>query len=99
MVVRLKLQYGESLERARVLNRQLALATSFLLTPGAVVCTVLGCWRMGADLNLTGEFAISTGFFSHWQVWLALGAGLQTASVLLNRYANREDLPDDASAV
>jgi hypothetical protein len=44
---------------------------------------------LGADLNLTGQFAISRGLFSHWQVWLALGAAMQAASAVLSRYARR----------
>ena len=36
----------------------------------------LACWRIAADLNWTGSFAISSGLFSHWQAWLA-AASLQ----------------------
>ena len=50
---------------------------------------VLGGWRLGADLNITGKFAISNGIFSHWQVWLALGAALQATSEVLHRMAVR----------
>ena len=54
-----------------------------LLAPAAVVSLVLGLWRVSADLGWTEEFLIANGFFSHWQVWIALSAGLQVASAFL----------------
>src|SRR5260370_41836539 len=54
-----------------------------LLTPAAVVALVLGLWRVSADLGWTEEFLISNGFFSHWQVWIALAITLQVAAVSL----------------
>ncbi|HYZ84606.1 MAG TPA: hypothetical protein VE621_09395 [Bryobacteraceae bacterium] len=56
-----------------------------LLTPVAVVAYALAFWRMGADLNLTGEFFIARGLLSHWQVWLALGIGTQITGATLER--------------
>jgi hypothetical protein len=69
----------------------MALAVSALLTPGAFLASVLALWRIAADLNFTGKFAISTGVFSHWQVWMAVAVLLQTFSRLLARYGKRED--------
>jgi hypothetical protein len=60
-------------------------AMGSLLTPAAAVATVLALWRLGADLRWTGEFAISEGLFSHWQVWLALAFLLQTAASRFSR--------------
>jgi hypothetical protein len=54
-----------------------------LLTPAAVVALVLGLWRVSADLGWTEDFLISNGFFSHWQVWIALAIGLQAAATSL----------------
>ena len=48
-----------------------------LITPGAVIVFVLGLWRLTADLDWTGTFPISTGLFSHWQVWIALAIGMK----------------------
>jgi len=79
MQVHLKIDYGTSLRKAYSFNRQVAQGTAALLVPASVMAFVLGGWRLGADLNLTGQFAISHGLFSHWQVWLALGAGMQIA--------------------
>ncbi|HUS06463.1 MAG TPA: hypothetical protein VMZ52_09215 [Bryobacteraceae bacterium] len=50
----------------------------------------LGFWRLCADLNWTGQFAISKGVFSHWQVWIALGIALQIGSVTLHRYVRND---------
>src|SRR5271165_6368797 len=54
-----------------------------LLSPAAVVALVLGLWRFSADLGWTEEFLIASGFFSHWQVWIVLAIGLQTAAISL----------------
>ncbi|MBI1787234.1 MAG: hypothetical protein HYR60_06740, partial [Acidobacteria bacterium] len=46
----------------------------------------LGFWRLAADLSWTGEFGISSGLFSHWQVWLTAAGLLQWGSWALTRY-------------
>jgi hypothetical protein len=33
-----------------------------------------------------GNFAIPSGFFSHWETWMAAAAGLEFCAVALNRY-------------
>jgi hypothetical protein len=43
-------------------------------------------WRLGADMGFTSSFAIHTGIFSHWQVWLAISVAVQFLAVVLNRY-------------
>lgn len=54
-----------------------------LVTPIAVVVLVFGLWRLSADMGWTGIFPISTGFFSHWQVWIALAIGLKFGGATL----------------
>ena len=61
-----------------------------LLTPAAVVAFVLGLWRVSADLGWTEEFLISNGFFSHWQVWIALAVGLQASATWLAAKINSD---------
>ena len=51
---------------------------------------VLAFWRLAADLNATGQFPISDGLFSHWQIWLASATVLQFSALLLNRYGKAE---------
>jgi len=55
------------------------------MTPLALMAYVLGFWRLASDLGIVGESGI-TGIFSHWQVWIPLGASLQLARVSLIRY-------------
>jgi len=62
-----------------------------LLTPAAVIALVLGLWRVSADLGWAGEFLIAKGFFSHWQVWIALAAGLQIGAAPLAAKINAHD--------
>jgi hypothetical protein len=47
---------------------------------------LLAFWRIAADLSLTASFAIPSGLFSHWQVWLAAAIVLQLCARTLNRY-------------
>src|SRR3954468_5024492 len=99
MQVRLKIDYRTPRRKAISFNLQVAQGTAALLGPASVMAFVLGGWRLGADLNLTGEFAISRGLFSHWQVWFALGAGMQVAATILARFARRHYARTDAAAL
>lgn len=86
MKVRISLRVSPSFARRLARNRELASVAAALLTPAAAMALVLGVWRLGADLKWTGEFAISRGIFSHWQVWIAMAGLLQTCASILNRY-------------
>jgi len=91
MVVRIRFTRGPQVARKRHKNRRIALAASALLTPAAVMAGILAVWRLAADLNWADSFAISSGFFSHWQVWLGAAVLLQSCSHLLNRYGKSGD--------
>jgi hypothetical protein len=82
---------GSRIRRNRGSNRGLALAFAALLTPGAVLACILALWRLAADLSWTKQFAIASGLFSHWQVWMFAAAILQLGSYLLNRYGRGSD--------
>ncbi len=86
MKVTIRLRLGPTFRRGLARNRRLACVVASLLTPAALMALALGIWRLGSDLNLTGEFAISGGLFSHWQVWIAVAGFLQTCASILNRY-------------
>jgi hypothetical protein len=75
--------------RAQTFSRQLANVLVALLTPAALVALVLGIWRVCADLGWTGAFLIAGGFFSHWQVWVALSVGLKMLSSTLIAWGSR----------
>jgi hypothetical protein len=91
MVVRIRLGKGPKVVRKRHKNRRAALVFASLLTPVTVIASILGAWRLAADLRLTGNFAIHTGLFSHWQVWFVCAIVLQTGSRMLNRYGHASD--------
>jgi hypothetical protein len=87
MVVRIRFEMGPRIGVKRTeRNKKLALAAAALLTPAALVASVLAIWRIAADLKFTNSFAIPSGLFSHWQVWLAAAVALQLCSRMLNRY-------------
>jgi hypothetical protein len=68
---------------------QLANVLVALLTPAAVVAFVMGMWRVCADLGWAGAFLIAGGFFSHWQVWIALSIALKMLSSTLIAWGSR----------
>jgi hypothetical protein len=88
MVVRIRFGRGRQVLVNKGKNRSVALALSALMTPAAVMASALGLWRLTADMQLTGEFGIATGLFSHWQVWMVFAALLQGGAWALNRYGH-----------
>jgi hypothetical protein len=73
----------------------LAMAMGALLTLGAITAGILGLWRIAADLKWASDFAISTGLFSHWQVWIAGSAALEVCSRFLHRYARQHSIVEE----
>jgi len=90
MVVRIRFGKGSKVEREGRRNRRLAMVFASFLTPAAVMAAALGVWRLAEDPHWASDFAIHKGLFSHWQVWLAFAALLQTGSYLLNRYGRAD---------
>src|SRR5271170_1643060 len=90
MVVRIRLSSGARVRQKPRKNQHVALALASLLTPLAVMACVLTLWRLAADLNVTGQFPITEGLFSHWQVWVTVATALQFSAILLNRYGKLE---------
>ncbi len=63
-----------------------------LVIPASLIAMVLGLWRLTADVGWTQTFPISTGLFSHWQVWIALAIALKFgASALLAKVKAEPD--------
>jgi len=91
MVVRIRFGRGSHVSRRKGKNRRVALALGALLTPAAVMASVLGLWRLASDMKWTGEFGISSGLFSHWQVWAGCAIALQAGAWALNRYGHDHD--------
>ena len=88
MLVRIRFGKGSRVGTRQGKNRRLASVVAALLTPAGLVAFVLAAWRLAADLNWANSFAIPSGLFSHWQVWLAAAAALQVCSHVLNRYGS-----------
>ena len=91
MVVRIRFGKGLKLGRKRQKNKRLALVLAALLPPSALAAGLLAVWRIAADLNWTSSFAIPSGIFSHWQVWLGAAVALQLCARALNRYGKSGD--------
>src|SRR5258708_12670627 len=93
MRVRIRLSHGPRIQSKKRKNQHVALALASLLTPGAVTACVLAFWRLTADFNATGAFPITSGLFSHWQVWLPGAAPFQIPPLLPNPYGISHPLP------
>lgn len=91
MVVRIRFGKSSKLGWKRQENRRLALLLAAILPPSALAAAVLAIWRIAAGLNWSGNFAISSGIFSYWQVWLAAAVALQMCARALNRYGKSGD--------
>ena len=87
-VMRVRIRFARRSKTAakRGRNQRIAVAVAALLTPAAAMAAALGFWRIAADLSWANSFAIPSGVFSHWQIWLGAAAGLQFCSRVLNRY-------------
>ena len=86
MVVRVAFARSPIIPRDRLKNSGTFQLFSSLLTPISVACVLMGAWKVGDDMEWAEPFAITKGLFSHFQVWFALGAGVQTLSWRLARY-------------
>ncbi|MGA7413131.1 MAG: hypothetical protein WBW33_21825 [Bryobacteraceae bacterium] len=68
-----------------------ALALAALLTPASLAAFTMAIWRVAADLHWTGDFIISSGFLSHWQVWLIAASILLLCASILNRWGTGDN--------
>ncbi len=93
MRLRIRLGEGRPFHRKPGKNRHIAGAVSALLTPASVVAATLAVWGVAADIGLTSQFAITKGFFSHWQVWAGTAVLIHGFSWLLDDYVRRHEAP------
>ena len=91
MVVRIQFPKGSQVSRKPGKNRHVAYTFAALLKPATLMTYVLGLWALSSELKLATEFPFH-GVYSHWQIWFALGAALQIASFMLNRYGTGGEL-------
>ncbi len=62
-----------------------------LLTPVSLGAFVLAAWRLAADIGWAGAFAIESGIFSHWIVWMGIGLMTQFVAATLGREVTEDD--------
>ena len=93
MRIRIQIGRGPLIRKKEGKNRHVAMGAAALLTPVSVMAGTLGIWRICADIGLAGAFAIPSGLFSHWQVWLGIAALLQLLSMALGRYGMKRRAP------
>lgn len=91
MIVRMASAYNPEIRKAVQRTQEIAPVFRHFLMPIAVAGYALAAWRLGADLNLTGEFFISRGLFSHWQVWLALSVGTHLSATYFDRLGRSDN--------
>jgi len=91
MIVRIQLRKGGRVARRSGKNRNAAYTLAALLKPLALMAYVMGIWRLASDMRMTGEF-VFTGMFSHWQVWMGIGAFVHIGSSVLTRYGSGGEL-------
>ncbi|MFL6451457.1 MAG: hypothetical protein ACJ746_27835 [Bryobacteraceae bacterium] len=83
MVIRIRLRTRQSIVD---LQSQVALAFAALFAPCALLAFTICIWSFAAELGLVGQFYVTAGIFSHWQVWLCLAAILLLGARLLGNY-------------
>ncbi len=93
MKVRIRFGKGPKVGKNGRRTRRAALAFAVILRPVAFLVALMGVWRISADLGFTSSFVISSGFFSHWQIWVAAAVCIEFLCHLLNRYGKRTDEP------
>ena len=91
MIVRIRFGNGRPVSLRKGKNIRAARLTASLLGLVAICLGIFGFWRLGEDLGIAGDFVFSTGFLSHWQVWMAAGAMTQYASWRLTRYSRQTE--------
>jgi hypothetical protein len=87
MIVRIRFGHGRLVTSQKGKNSHAARLTASLLSLVAICLGIFGFWRLGEDLGITGDFVFSTGFLSHWQVWIGAGAATEYACWRLTRYS------------
>jgi hypothetical protein len=88
MQIRINIRWTKPNETYRRRRRLIALSLATLLTPAALTAFTMAFWRVAADMRWTSAFVISSGLFSHWQVWLVTAAVLVLFASALNRYGS-----------
>jgi hypothetical protein len=88
MVVRVRITAFPRVRRGNSgqgISGEFAPALAGLLTLVSVVCFVMSAWKLFSEFGWAGNFFISAGIFSHWQIWIAGAVAAQLISFRLSR--------------
>ncbi len=98
MVVKIRFGRGPVVTRRQGKNSRIAMLGGSMLTLVSICLCSLGMWRLSEDVGLAGDFIVTDGFLSHWQVWIGSAVITQYGCWRLTRYANRarESAADEA---
>ena len=94
MIVRIRLGRGSAISRRAGKNSRIARLAAYLLTITSIICASFGLWRLGNDLDWSGDFVFTSGALSHWQVWIAAAIAAQYLAWQLTSYARTADQPE-----
>jgi hypothetical protein len=83
MLVRIRLRTNTSMVD---LQLQAALALAAVFAPLALVAFTMCFWSFAAELQLVGAFYVTSGIFSHWQMWFFAALILLVSTKLLAHY-------------
>ena len=87
MVVRIRFGRGRPVEGRSGKNSRVARIGASVLSLIAICLASFGVWRLAEDLGWAGDFIITEGLLSHWQVWLGAAGLLQFTAWRLLNYA------------
>lgn len=87
MVVRVRIAWGSTPRQRGARHGVLVSAFVQGLNLCSAMAVLAAAWRLGNDLNWTTRLAISQGFFSHWQIWMASAILLQLVATILQRHS------------
>ena len=83
-----EMRFGASFlaDAIRVIRKTCA-AIGALMAPLSLIAYFFAIWRLADDIGWSGAVVISTGFFSHWIIWLTIGLALSLTASLLKAQA------------
>jgi hypothetical protein len=84
MVVRIRISASVPRIQGKA-SGEVAMGLAGLLTLVSVACFAMSAWKLSSEMGWAGAFFLSTGVFSHWQVWIAGAVGAQLLSFRLSR--------------
>lgn len=69
----------------KIAQDDLAGLYSMVFNGGVIFAATLAVWSLTANLNITKNFAVSSGLFSNWMVWVGIAIGLRRAGRHVSR--------------